>query len=205
MSQHNMKGKKPDPLLKYKVEALLFAAGAPLAYPKLFRLLGEKESAIKKAIADLSLEYKKQKRGIQILDRKNTVEMVTNADYGNVVSGLLKFEKEEQLSQPVMETLTIVAYRGPVSRADIELIRGVNSQYALRNLVMRGLLIQKQDPNDSRQSSYQVSENFLKHMGVTAVEELPEYKQLSQKTSFEEYLEQKEKDQHQKAVEAVNR
>jgi segregation and condensation protein B len=191
--------------LKLQLEALLFAAGKPLAYPKLFRLLNAKEVHIKKAIASLREEYKKGKRGIQILDRNNTVEMVTNAEYGNVVSGLLKFEKEEQLSSSVLETLTIVAYRGPITRADLETVRGVNSQYTLRNLVKRGLIIQKQDMEDSRQSIYEVSERFLKHMGITSVAELPEFGELSQKTSFEQYLEKKEKEQQEKVIAAVNR
>lgn len=191
--------------LKYELEALLFAAGKPLAFPRLFRLLSAKEETIKKAVAELKSEYEKGNRGIHILDRKNTVEMVTNAQYGSVVSGLLKFEKEERLSASVLETLTIIAYRGPISKAEIETIRGVNSQYTVRNLIKRGLIIQKQDSEDTRQTLFEISEKFLRHMGMTSVKELPEFKELSQKTTFEEYLERKEKAQEEKVVAAVNR
>ncbi len=189
--------------IKYKIEALLFAAGKPLAYPKLFRLLDAKETIIKNAVKELKEEYIRGKRGIHILDRTNTVEMVTNAAYGSVVSGLLSFEKEEQLSPSVLETLTIIAYRGPITRAQVELIRGVGSQYALRNLVIRGLVIQKQDSEDFRQSMYEISEQFLKHMGITSVEELPEFSELSKQTSFEEYLEKKEAEQKKHSEEAM--
>lgn len=191
--------------IKHKIEALLFAYGKPLPFSKMFRILEVKEDIIKKELELLRKEYKSSNRGIDILIRETSAEMVTNPDYGAVVSKLLNFDLEERLSDSVMETLSIVSYRGPISKAEIERIRGVNCAYPLRNLQMRGLIIKKKDESDARLYTFEVSEKFLKHMGITSVDELPEYESLSKQTTFEEYLKKKEEKEQKSIISSVNR
>lgn len=191
--------------IKYKIEALLFAYGRPLPFSKMFRILGVKEDVIKKELETLRQEYKKKNRGIDILIRETTAEMVTNPSYGSVVSKLLNFDLEERLSDSTLETLSIISYRGPISKAEIERIRGINSAYPLRNLQVRGLIIKKKDESDARLYTFEVSEKFLKHMGITNVSELPDFDDLSKKTSFEDYLQKKEQEEQENIISSVNR
>ena len=77
-----------------------------------------------------------------------------------------------------METLSIILYQGPISRSDIDYIRGVNSQFILRNLLIRGLIERIDNPNDARSFLYKVSINLLANLGINKIEELPEYEQV---------------------------
>ncbi|MBU1119144.1 SMC-Scp complex subunit ScpB [Patescibacteria group bacterium] len=201
----NVKKQDQKENVKRGIESLLFAAGKPLSYAALFRLLGEKESVITREVATLAHEYAQDNRGIALIVTRNTVEMVTSPISSKTVSKLKKFEFEEKLSSAALETLAIVVYRGPITRAEVELIRGLNSVYTLRNLSMRGLVKTKQNPLDGRASMYEVTTDFLKHCGITGVKELPEYQALSKKTTFEQYLEEKEEDSKSHIISSVNR
>ena len=77
-----------------------------------------------------------------------------------------------------METLAIIAYKGPLTRAHIEYVRGVNSSFTLRNLVMRGLVERMENPKDARSYLYGTSFNFLKHLGVARPEDLPRFEEF---------------------------
>jgi segregation and condensation protein B len=87
----------------------------------------------------------------------------------------------EALSPAVSEVLAVVAYRGPLTRAQIEYIRGVNCCFTLRNLAMRGLVERKENPDDSRSYLYEISFDFLNSLGIKKVQELPEYEELIKK------------------------
>jgi segregation and condensation protein B len=92
---------------------------------------------------------------------------------------LVKSELQDSLSNAAMEVVSIVAYRGPVSKTEIEAIRGVNCAYTLRNLLLRGLIERSDNPNDSRGYVYSISFDFLKKLGIEDVKKLPEYGILS--------------------------
>ena len=77
-----------------------------------------------------------------------------------------------------METIAIIAYKGPLTRLDIEYVRGVNSSFIIRNLLMRGLVERVENPKDARSYLYKVSFDFLKHLGVTGIEDLPQYQEF---------------------------
>ena len=116
--------------------------------------------------------------------------MATNAENTDVVEGFIRDEIAGELTRAQLETLTVIAYRGPITRPELEQIRGVNCAIIVRNLLMRGLL----DERDAVQKLlpvYTVSVEALRHLGVDSVRELPQYELLSQ----HEYLDQIGKDQ----------
>ena len=92
---------------------------------------------------------------------------------------MVKSEIQENLSKASLEVLSIVAYRGPVTRAEVEAIRGVNCSFTLRALLMRGLLGRIENPKDNRSYIYKISFDFLKKMGLERIEQLPDFETLS--------------------------
>lgn len=179
-------------LLRNKIECLIFVAGKPLNFKKIAEILGIDSLKIKEEILKLREEYFTAKRGLVLVMTSETVEMVTNPLYSKEAAKITTFELEEKLSAAALETLAIIAYRGPITRAEIEIIRGVNCVYTLRNLAVRGLILRKQNPKGQRLAIYEISERFLKHCGLTHETNLPNFAELSKKTSFEEYLKNKE-------------
>src|SRR3989344_5983048 len=103
--------------------------------------------------------------------------LATSADTATAVQKFLKDETTGELTRPSLETLTIIAYRGPVTRSDLERIRGVNCSIILRNLMVRGLVEAREDKRQLT-TYYTVSFEFLRHLGLPRITELPEYEAL---------------------------
>jgi segregation and condensation protein B len=95
---------------------------------------------------------------------------------------------QEGLSKAALEVLSIVAYKGPISRAEIESIRGVNCSFTLRSLMMRGLLERIDNPKDGRGYLYKISFEFMKKLGIESIDKLPDYKELSQDSRIESVI-----------------
>jgi len=170
--------------LKFVMESLIFASGKPISKKRLVKLCNSEECKVDEALKLLNDEYRQNKRGIRLMLKSDQVQMVTAPEYASFVEKLLTSELNEDLSKVSLETLAIIAYRGPVTRVDVESIRGVNCMYILRNLAMRGLIEKKQHQKDSRLAVYEVSANFLKHMGVERVEDLPDFKEMQEKMNM---------------------
>lgn len=165
------------------LESLIFIFGKPIKFKKLAQISGIKETEVKQQLDELNREYAKQDRGIQLLFKNDLVQMVSNPKYGEVVKKLITSELQEDLSQAALETLAIVAYRGPITRALIEEIRGVNCVYILRSLLIRGLIEKTKSSEDTRKAVYEVSFDFLRHLGIGSVKNLPNYDELRQRIS----------------------
>ena len=163
------------------IEALLFIAGEPIKIKKLAKVAACTESEARSAIAELAVIHE-ERRGLRVLIKDDEAELVTHPDHASVISAYVKSGMEEDLTDATSETLAIVAYKGPISRTAIDDIRGVNSQYTLRALLVRGLAERIPNPNDGRTYLYRISFDFLKKLGVKDVKELPEYGELSQAT-----------------------
>lgn len=169
--------------LKSIIESLLFASGEPVKIVKIAKIAGAAEDEIKNAVVSLNEDYAKD-RGLIVVRIKDTIQLATNPENALFVSELVKSEIQENLSQAALEVLSIVAYRGPISRAEIEAIRGVNCTFTLRALLIRGLLDRTENIKDNRSYLYNISLDFLKKLGMDSVEKLPDWETLSKKEDF---------------------
>lgn len=165
--------------IKSVIESILFARGEELGILQLAKIIELKKEEVVIAIEELISQYQEEQRGFGIIKNGESVQMVTNPDNAPFVEKSIKKNLQENLSRTALEVLSIVAYRGPVSRADIEAIRGVNSSFTLRNLLMRGLIIKNTNENDQRGYLYSISMEFIKKMGMKQIGDLPDYENLS--------------------------
>ena len=173
--------------LSGKIESLLFAAAKPVSVKKIKELLEVSDKEVRTACEELSSELEQKGRGVRLVRNGQKYQLVSAPENASLVRQFLEDETTGELTQPSLETLTIIAYRGPVSKMEIERIRGVNCSLILRNLLMRGLVEYKQDKTKN-ETYYTVSFDFLKFLGVSNVEELPDYDRLSQHESIEEMM-----------------
>jgi len=162
--------------LNNTLEALLFTSGRPLKAKDLAKILDMEEQIVKDALNALA-EAKKE-TGVILMENNGEYQLGTNSAYSTHVKNFLNAELREKLTEATVEVLAIIAYRQPISKAEIEAIRGVNSQYSLRNLLMRGLIEKITNPHDARSFLYQTTTEFLMHLGVASVKELPEFEKL---------------------------
>lgn len=171
------------------IEAILFAAAKPVAVSELQKQLALTEEQVVEAIADIRTRFNVDTSGIHLLEQNGQVQFVSNADCGEDVAKFLKKERSAPLTRPSLETLTIIAYRGPITKPEIELIRGVNCSLILRNLLIRGFIIEEMD-KERLQPTYQLSHEFLQHIGVNNIEDLPDYEDFRHNEQIEALLNQ---------------
>ena len=145
---------------------------------------------------ELNEEYTEGGRGIRLIINNNKVQLVSAPENTDLVQGYLKSDLTGELTKPSLETLTIIAYRQPVTKAEMEQIRGVNCSLILRNLMIRGLV--EADYNKERGvTEYNVTLDFLKFLGINSIKELPDYEKLN---SDENLLKLLDQDQEQTQV-----
>lgn len=161
------------------MEAVLFTAGEPVSAEKLTQVVSASREAMEEALSSLQEKYRAEESGLRLMAYDGMVEIVTNPDFAPYLEEFSKTTMQEGLSKAALEVLSIIAYRGPVTRTEIEAIRGVNCQFSLRNLLLRGL-IDRRDEEAARGYSYAVSFDFLRHLGLERREDLPDYEILSQ-------------------------
>lgn len=162
--------------LKSQIESLLFIFGHPIGFKKLAEAIEIPEKELGDALNALANDYEKNNRGFRLVFSDNKVQLVTAPESEEAVKKLIKSDFEEDLSQAALETLAIIAYRGPISRAVIEDLRGVNCSFILQSLAIRGLIEKKSNPEDGRSFIYKVTFDFLKHIGLNRIEDLPAFK-----------------------------
>ena len=143
-----------------------------------------------KIFEDLKQKYNRPESGVQLVQAGNELQMTTNPDVAEIIKKFLKDDITGELTPASLETLTVVAYRGPITKPELEQIRGVNCSLIIRNLLIRGLITFETNKN-SGQNSYEVTIDFLKHLGLNNVKELPDYERLSKVENLEQYLENK--------------
>ena len=170
--------------LKSTIESILFVAGKPLSISALAKILEKKQDEIEKALAEIA-EARKES-GVVLLEASGLWQLSTNPKNSTEVKEFLNTELREKLTDATVETLAIIAYRQPISRSEIEAIRGVNCQYSVRHLLIRGLIEKVSNPNDSRQNLYQTTLEFLQHMGISSIKELPDFESLVEKIKLPE-------------------
>ena len=163
--------------LKANLEALLFIAAKPLAMKQLAELTEAKSVDIEKACGELAADYKAGERGLELIKNGDKYQLVSSPTAVGVVQKFIQEETGSELSRPSLEALTIIAYRAPVTKGDLDRIRGVNCALILRNLLLRGLIESQETKGEIY---YQPSLDFIRHLGVASVEELPDYERLHQ-------------------------
>lgn len=172
--------------LKSQIESILFISGDPVKISRIAKVTGAEIPEIENAILVLQGEY--AEKGMNILTKEDEVQMATNPENAGIVDQLVKSEIQENLSKAGLEVLAIVAYRGPITRVEIEAVRGVNCSFTLRSLLMRGLVERIDNPKDNRGYLYKISFEFLKKMGVDSVSQLPDFESLSKDERIESIL-----------------
>lgn len=165
--------------VKSIVEGLLFSKGAPMSFGQLAKAADVKKDDIKKAIQELLTDYEVEGRGITIIKNGGNVQLVTKPENASYIEKIIKRDLQDSLSKAALEVISIIAYRGPISRLDIEAIRGVNSSFTLRNLLMRGMITRKVNKKDQRGYLYRISFEFMKKLGLNNIKDLPNYEKLS--------------------------
>jgi segregation and condensation protein B len=187
--------------IKSKIESLLFISAKPMSLTQLTDLLKDDKDKVSKAGDELVEDYKSNKRGIQIIKNGSKYQMVSSPENAQLVQEFIKDETTGELSRPSLETLTIIAYRGPISKAELNQIRGINCALILRNLLIRGLIEVKniksasEEEDDGRGEMYSVTFDFIRFLGINDVKELPDYEKLSQDNIVDQILNKEEKNE----------
>jgi len=166
--------------LKSAVEAILFAAGEPVPSARISLILGEEESEILAAAKELADEYSYHQRGIRLLKLGDKLQMCSSPEYALIITKVLEQRRPPMLSQPALESLAVIAYFQPVTRAYVDQVRGVDSAYTVSVLLEKGL-IERCGRLDvpGRPSLLRTTDAFLRTMGISSLSELPELPDLS--------------------------
>jgi len=176
------------------IEALLFSAQKPLSTKEIAEILrgagGEdefspnefakiREPEVAAALEQLKIDYAQQGRAFQIVEKAEGWQLATDPNYSQWVRQLFPEPRPARLSSPALETLAIIAYRQPITRADVEAVRGVNIDGVLQTLMERGLVkIAGRAEIPGRPLLYETTEFFLDHFGLRTLEELPNVQEL---------------------------
>lgn len=164
----------PDQL-RSVVESLLFVAGRPLQLIELRRLLALDEKRLRQALDALADDCERNGRGIRLQRTGDSVQFVSAPENGRFVAALLGMPTQAKLTTAALETLAVVAYRQPITRSQIEFIRGVNSDRALAGLVQYGLVTEVgRAATVGRPALFGTTSEFLGQFGLTSLEALPE-------------------------------
>ena len=154
--------------LQEKIEAILFAAGDTVRIDRISLILGVDPADILEASEKLSEMYESNNRGIRIVRIGDKLQMVSNPDFASDIIKVLEHRKPPRLSAPALETLSIVAYYQPVTRAYVDQIRGVDSSYTVSVLMDKGLIDKQGYLNvPGRPALYGTTDLFLRTMGIT--------------------------------------
>lgn len=174
--------------LTQKLEAVLFWKGEPTTKKELAKILGTSAGDIEEGLA--SLREALSGRGLALMEKDDSVMLTTAPAMSGLIEGLLKESLERDLGKAGLETLTLILYYGPITRARIDYIRGVNSTFSLRQLMIRGLVERIDNPNDARGFLYKPTFELLSFLGITKLDELPNYADV--RAELEQFEKQKD-------------
>jgi len=187
--------------LDQKIEAILFFKAEPVSIKKLAQILDTNEEDLNQGLS--ILEDKILGRGVKLLYKDDKVMLTTVPEAGNLIEGLIKEELSKDLGKAGLETLSIILYRGPIKRSGIDYIRGVSSTFILRNLLIRGLVERVLNPDDQRSFLYKPTFELLSYLGISKVEDLPEYEAVNSEVKKFELQKESEEDVNSIATEEV--
>ncbi len=163
-----------------RIEALLFVSGDPAPISDIARVFSLSAYEMKSELDAMETFYRESGRGIQLLVTEESVQLTSNPDYIDTVEAYFRPDIKRSASKSILETLAIVAYRQPVTKADMEKVRGVLCDYAVGQLVKMGLIAavgHKDTPG--RPILYGTTDAFLRQFGLHSLEELPDFERFS--------------------------
>lgn len=160
--------------LPAQIEAILFTMGDSLELARIAETLEKSEEEISEAVKILEKRYKKNDSGIELLRLENSVQLVTKREHYDILKTLVKTNRQQPLTETILETLSIIAYKQPVTRVEIEKIRGVSCAHQIDKLLEYDLIkeLGRLD-GPGRPLLFGTTEQFLRSFGVGSIEELP--------------------------------
>ncbi len=165
---------------KAAIECMLFVCGDPIPFAELQRVLNMTQLELKPLLFEMEQEFQSNQRGVCLMVTEETVQLCSNKAYAQYVEQLMQPAQSRTFSQSLLETLAVIAYRQPVTRSDVENVRGVRCEYAISQLV-RLDMIQPIGRKDAvgRPVLYATTDAFLRQFGLHAITELPNFETYS--------------------------
>lgn len=163
--------------LQGKIQSILFAAGKPVSLRQLSRILSVNDKKVEQVVEHMLATQDSLNNGIVLIKEGTEIELVTSPENAKLVERVVKSEQTGELTRPALETLSIIAYRSPITKPELEAIRGVNCSLILRNLMIRGLITE--ELGVAGVSEFRISLDFLRWLGVTHTSQLPDYEKFS--------------------------
>ena len=160
-----------------QIESILFVASKPVSIKKIAKILNVDEVAVNSSLEQLKQKYDSVDSGLVLFRNNDEFQLVAHPDNRLIAEHFVKAEISGELTRPQLETLTVVSYCGPITKPELDQIRGVNCSLILRNLLIRGL-IKEQDIGTTLLPSYEVTMDYLQHLGISDLKELPDYETL---------------------------
>lgn len=171
------------------LEAILFVAAKPLEIKNLTKVLKTNQETLREAVESLKAVRNTEGSGIHLVEQEGKIQLVTNPIATEAVKLFAKEDLGGELTRASLETLTIIAYRGPITKPEIEQIRGINCTLILRNLLVRGLIEEKDDP-EKLLPVFSVSLEMLRHLGIHGVSELPEFESFHHNPQIDQLIQE---------------
>ncbi len=160
--------------LSARIEGLLFVSSGLVSLNQLAKVLGVSENVVESTLKDLDAHYKSAGRGLRLMRVKSRVQLTTAPEISNTIEEFLDLDTTTTLSQAAMETLAIIAYKQPITRPEVDVIRGVNSDAVLRTLLSKGLIEELgRADTPGRPIYYGTTSEFLQYFGLESLDELP--------------------------------
>lgn len=167
-----------DAQLAQQIEGVLFATGRPFSYEELQTILQIDAEGVTAALAHLQNQKEK---GMVLLDDGHMVELRVAPEVAALVEKIKRDEYSRDIGKAGLEVVAAILYRGPLTRAEIDFIRGVNSSQIIRTLTMRGLMRRISNPKDERSFLYEATTELLASIGATHPRDLPDFDQVREK------------------------
>lgn len=172
--------------LKAALEAIVFASGEPVPAGRISLVLGVPEAEVYSCAEALAEEYEREGRGFRLVRLDKSLQMCSAPQYAKAIARVIEHRAPPKLSPPALETLAVIAYFQPVTRAYVDEVRGVDSSYTVSSLVDKGLI----EPSGKleapgRPTLYKTTEAFLRVMGVSELSELPKLPDMASTDGLE--------------------
>jgi segregation and condensation protein B len=194
MTETNSPSNSSTNSLETNIETILFWKGEPVTTKEIAKILEVDKVAVEQGIE--ALKNSLVGRGITLVQNGDEVMLYTAPEKSDLIKKLTKDELSREVSKAAVEVLSLIMYRGPISRRDIDYVRGVNSSFIIRNLLVRGL-IERSEGKDARSFVYQPTFELLAHLGVSRKEDLPDFAVVQR--DIEEFMKGEQADQPEPA------